>query len=173
MSDAPTTRHCGSCDVCCHVCPVTALEKDAFTRCQYQRVGAPGCRIYARRPPECQAYRCSWLMGLFGDDDRPDQSGVLFEHSHLGDDDDPQSGLLVLIGMVHDNSKRGQWGHFAQYACKGTLVAIAGDANEDHRVYGYPPDVEAWLDFLSRTRAAGYDRTSQPGEAISIKTREH
>jgi len=38
-----------------------------------------GCSIYAERPKCCREWECLWLHGLFGEELRPDKSGVIFD----------------------------------------------------------------------------------------------
>ena len=44
-------------------------------------LGAPGtgCSIHARRPGICRAYRCLWLQGGLGEEDRPDRLGAVVD----------------------------------------------------------------------------------------------
>lgn len=85
------TRSCGPCSACCTTSPVESdplldavtVFKPAHTRCPHQGVGdspARGCcSVYERRPKCCKVYRCEWLDGAGGDDERPDLSGVIIE----------------------------------------------------------------------------------------------
>ncbi|MEM7410779.1 MAG: hypothetical protein AAF430_11135 [Myxococcota bacterium] len=73
-----TDRSCGSCSLCCEVLRVDALEKLGGVRCLHQRPEG-GCGIYATRPSICRDYRCLWLGGGLGDDDRPDRLGAVLD----------------------------------------------------------------------------------------------
>lgn len=98
-------RSCGTCTACCSSLVIEELSKPAFTACAHDcSVGSGGCdavtkasdkaledsekgsggnsgggcAIYADRPGSCRSFRCLWLDGHLGDDDRPDQLGVIF-----------------------------------------------------------------------------------------------
>ncbi len=51
-----------------------------------------GCRIYSQRPGSCRDYRCLWLEGHLGDEDRPDKLGVIFTTT-----DHPEWGTLIML----------------------------------------------------------------------------
>jgi hypothetical protein len=70
-------RTCGECTVCCTVGGVPALNKEPHERCQYEN---GKCSLFGKpeRPAVCSSYRCSWLYGHGGEEDRPDKIGVLF-----------------------------------------------------------------------------------------------
>lgn len=90
MSSRSGARHCSQCNFCCIYLEIESkpgystrldtgedIAKPAKKRCQY--LGKDGCTIYEARPLVCREFRCDWLLGVkgFGDDDSPDQSGVL------------------------------------------------------------------------------------------------
>lgn len=166
-----TTRECGTCRACCFVCPVESLQKPMMTPCRHQNVDGtkPGCTIYGQHPEPCRVYRCSWLAGEFGDDDRPDSTGVLFENTDL-QFDDGKTRLTVLLGMVFD--PKAQTRRFLQYAEKGKVVAIAGGIYDDRThdaVAGHPADVSEWLGYLNRARENGYLRDDTDDNRASIR----
>lgn len=82
-------RRCGPCNACCTVLGVRNVPgvgtgpdeepgmKMPGDRCAHQ--SASGCGIYADRPDACRTYRCAWLEGQWGDGERPDRLGVLFD----------------------------------------------------------------------------------------------
>ncbi len=76
-------RVCGACSLCCTVLRVDELSKPADTDCEYQRAEG-GCAIHANRPPICRGYRCLWLQGGLGDDDRPDRLGAVVDLQTIG-----------------------------------------------------------------------------------------
>jgi hypothetical protein len=47
-----------------------------FQRCAH--VGL-GCTIYAQRPEQCRVWSCQWLLGIGGEEDRPDRSGLVVD----------------------------------------------------------------------------------------------
>lgn len=69
------TRQCGDCTACC-----TALEtvSPKGEPCPHD---CGQCAIYSARPAPCKAYRCLWLDGYFGKNDRPDRLGVIFDRT--------------------------------------------------------------------------------------------
>jgi hypothetical protein len=77
-------RRCGSCSLCCSVLRVDPLRKLGGVDCVHQRAGSEApCGIHGRpeRPALCDAYRCAWLRGHFGPDDRPDRLGAVLDIS--------------------------------------------------------------------------------------------
>ena len=162
-------RDCGTCRECCVTCPVETLEKPAFTPCSKLNPDADACgacTIYDQRPNECAAYECAWLVGEFGDEDRPDKSRILFEHTHLSQDG-ASPGPVVLLGMIIDKAPTAA--QFLQYARRGVVVSIAGADQDDHLEAGHPVDLMEWHRFLQRARHDGFERMSGPGENMQIK----
>lgn len=81
-----TGRTCGDCDLCCTVLRVDELEKPARVPCDKLRAAPEsGCSIYGTRPRICRSYKCAWLLGSFGDDDRPDRLGAVLDLEFRGD----------------------------------------------------------------------------------------
>jgi len=92
-------RTCGSCTACCHSLVIEELDKPAFTECAHacgsscanaagcDADAEAGCDIYEDRPDSCRGFRCLWLDGHLGEDDRPDRLGVIFTTA-FGDDID-------------------------------------------------------------------------------------
>jgi hypothetical protein len=69
-------RSCGECTACCTVLEVPfAGERE---RCRHE-LPKGGCEIYGEHPVECQSFWCAWLWGLWDEEDRPDQSGVIID----------------------------------------------------------------------------------------------
>lgn len=74
-------RKCGDCRLCCKLLAVGKDERpDDFKKpqgvwCEHCFDG--GCKIYSRRPKDCEEYECTWHRGIFDDDDRPDRSKVV------------------------------------------------------------------------------------------------
>jgi hypothetical protein len=61
---------------CCTRLTVESLGKPAGIRCPHAH---RGCAIHPTKPEECRTFACAWLLGLGGDGDRPDQSGILLD----------------------------------------------------------------------------------------------
>jgi hypothetical protein len=145
---------------------VEALGKPFETPCRYERRGG-GCQIYAQRPHECAAYQCSWLTGRFEDGDRPDQSRVLFETMQL---DNGERHVQVELGLLIDGTAE-HAERFARYAELGTIVAVAGRDDDQHRIFGHPRDVQAWLQFLADAQRHGYNPLDDPDHRCGIAVR--
>jgi hypothetical protein len=165
-----TGRVCGTCTVCCTTYPVESLGKNAFEPCRYE--GEVGCSIYGRHPEECRTYTCGWLEGHFADRDRPDKSGILFERSTLNSNDG--SEIEVLLGLITGpmlSVCNTDAPTFAAYAKLGTVVAIAGEDEVGHRVYGHPRDLQIWLSFIAEARSRGILKDSTRGENVRIRVK--
>lgn len=80
-----TGRSCGECALCCTVLRVDELAKPARTPCPKLRTEGAGCSIYSTRPRICRSYKCAWLLGSFGDEDRPDRLGAVMDLAFRGD----------------------------------------------------------------------------------------
>ena len=69
-------RQCGSCNCCCDILEVTAVEKPVNELCRYWET-AKGCTIYDRRPQMCRSFTCGWLQGHFDDEWFPEKSRIV------------------------------------------------------------------------------------------------
>jgi Fe-S-cluster containining protein len=99
-----TQRTCGNCQVCCTVYGIRELDKPTSTRCRH--LYEHGCNIYPLRPDECRRFRCGWLLGFGGDNDRPDASGFVVSAIRNGDEViiryDASPGVDVVdLGAFH------------------------------------------------------------------------
>jgi len=72
-------RQCEECTVCCYIGGVheELLEKPAHTDCPHLTEGGCGLHGKPERPFTCQAFRCAWLHGFGGEEDRPDKVGAM------------------------------------------------------------------------------------------------
>ena len=71
-------RDCGDCTVCCIAPSIDKpeIQKASNAACRHCLGG--GCDIYETRPPVCRSFYCAWrTVEIFGDEWRPDKSGVL------------------------------------------------------------------------------------------------
>ncbi len=73
-------RQCGSCNCCCDILEVTAVEKPVNELCKYWETGT-GCTIYDRRPQMCRSFACAWLQGHFDDDWFPEKARIVVHFS--------------------------------------------------------------------------------------------
>lgn len=98
----PRLRSCGSCTLCCKTVAVEHLNKPTGVWCPY--VCDAGCGIYSLRPVECRGFKCIWLDGHLGEDDRPDLLGVVFYEERTFDGE-----LIVTVSESYPgaaNSER-------------------------------------------------------------------
>lgn len=78
----PSNRTCGGCTACCFTHGVQSNDRTMFkterTPCVHCEEGV-GCKVYnsPEKPMACDTFWCVWLLGLGGEDDRPDKSGVV------------------------------------------------------------------------------------------------
>jgi hypothetical protein len=95
-------RDCGACTVCCTVPTIDKpeIQKASGVACRHCTAG--GCGIYETRPPICRSYYCAWrTVEIFGDDWRPDKSGVMpyVETEGISQDFELSTGIgLMLVG---------------------------------------------------------------------------
>jgi hypothetical protein len=77
---APLTRQCGSCNACCDIMEVAAVDKPVNQLCTHWQTGT-GCSIYDRRPQMCRSFVCAWLQGHLDDDWFPAKLGIIVHFS--------------------------------------------------------------------------------------------
>jgi hypothetical protein len=77
---APLPRQCGSCNACCDILEVAAVDKPVNQLCTHWQTGT-GCSIYDRRPQMCRSFVCAWLQGHLDDDWFPAKSGIIVHFS--------------------------------------------------------------------------------------------
>ncbi len=75
-------RKCGTCNACCVWPSVEEINKPARTPCQHLHKQGFRCTIYEDRPEVCSKYNCSWLRGMGGNKDRPNETGVLMDRRY-------------------------------------------------------------------------------------------
>ena len=96
-------RECGECTVCCVFPSINKPEIQKLSGARCRHCTGRGCAIYDSRPPVCRSYYCAWrTVNIFGDDWRPDKSGVLpyVETEGISDDFHFSAGIgLALIGQ--------------------------------------------------------------------------
>ena len=98
-------RECGGCTVCCTALNIDKpeIQKQSGARCRHC---VSGCAIHAARPPVCRAYFCAWrTVDIFGEDWRPDKSGVLaqVETEGIPEHFEFSTGIgLMLLGKADE-----------------------------------------------------------------------
>jgi hypothetical protein len=60
MNGTVEGRTCGTCNLCCKIVEVTALNKPANVWCEHCDVGR-GCRIYEQRSAICREFFCRYM----------------------------------------------------------------------------------------------------------------
>jgi len=73
---AQPARQCGSCNACCDILEVAAVDKPVNQLCKHWQTGT-GCTIYDSRPQMCRSFVCAWLQGHLDDDWFPGHCGEL------------------------------------------------------------------------------------------------
>jgi hypothetical protein len=95
-------RDCGDCAVCCTVPTINKPEIQKLSGATCRHCTGHGCGIYETRPPVCRSFYCAWrTVDIFGDDWRPDKSGVMpyVETEGIGEDFELSTGIgLMLVG---------------------------------------------------------------------------
>src|ERR1700761_1388240 len=95
-------RACGECTVCCVAPSIDKpeIQKASGAACRHCTGG--GCAIYDARPPVCRGFFCAWrTVEIFGDEWRPDRSGVMpqIETEGIPEHFDFTTGIgLMLVG---------------------------------------------------------------------------
>ena len=95
-------RDCGDCTVCCTWPTINKPEIQKVSGATCKHCTGGGCAIYETRFPVCRGYFCAWrTVDIFGEDWRPDKSGVLpyVETEGIAEDFDLSTGIgLMLVG---------------------------------------------------------------------------
>ena len=121
---AAKRNECGECDCCCDVVGVGELNKPINTRCEH--MNGKGCAIYAKRPRECQVYRCEWLMGGWPDALRPDRLGVI-----LNGQKNPTDGCEVIAYQTRPGGFEDAEAVLSDIARKAGPILLVGEVEED------------------------------------------
>ncbi|MBR0907111.1 YkgJ family cysteine cluster protein [Bradyrhizobium liaoningense] len=77
---ARPARQCGSCNACCDILEVAAVDKPVNQLCRHWQTGT-GCTIYDRRPQMCRSFVCAWLQGHLDESWFPAQAGLVVHFS--------------------------------------------------------------------------------------------
>jgi hypothetical protein len=80
MPTTPSVRQCGSCNLCCDILEVTAVDKPVNELCRHWAVGQ-GCTIYDQRPQMCRSFTCAWLQSHLGEEWYPVTAGMVVHFS--------------------------------------------------------------------------------------------
>lgn len=118
-------RSCGDCTVCCTFPTIDKpeIQKKSGTSCKH--CTAQGCAIYETRFPVCRGYYCAWrTVDIFGEDWRPDKSGVLpyVETEGIAENFDLGTGIgLMLVGHAA-RIVRQKW--FQDFVVTGVMNSV-------------------------------------------------
>ena len=95
-------RDCGDCTVCCVAPSIDKPEIQKVSNAACRHCLGGGCDIYQSRPPVCRSFFCAWrTVEIFGEEWRPDKSGVLpqIETQGIPEHFDFTTGIgLMLVG---------------------------------------------------------------------------
>ena len=118
-------RACGGCTVCC-VWPTInkpEIQKQSGAACRH--CTQTGCGIYQTRPPVCRRYYCAWrTVDIFGDEWRPDKSGVLamVETEGIPEHFDYDTGIGLMLVDNPAKTVRQRW--FQDFIITGVMNSI-------------------------------------------------
>ena len=104
-------RECGHCAACCIWLGIAELKKYQGQTCTNLKNGDPNkrCGIYKDRPEQCSTFLCTWRIGLFPDDYRPDMCGMLV--TAYPNRKDPETGPEAFVINIFDRARCGQLLH--------------------------------------------------------------
>ena len=118
-------RDCGGCTVCCVFPTINKpeIQKQSGARCRHCH--ETGCAIYDSRPPVCRAYYCAWrTVDIFGEDWRPDRSGVLpyVETEGISEAFDLATGVGLMLVDNPLRIVRQKW--FQDFVVTGVMSSV-------------------------------------------------
>ena len=118
-------RSCGDCTVCCTWPTINKPEIQKVSGATCKHCTSGGCAIYETRFPVCRGFYCAWrTVDIFGDDWRPDKSGVLpyVETEGISGDFDLSTGIgLMLVGHAA-RIVRQKW--FQDFVITGVMGSV-------------------------------------------------
>ena len=118
-------RDCGGCTVCCVFPTINKPEIQKLSGARCRHCLSTGCGIYDSRPPVCRAYYCAWrTVDIFGDDWRPDKSGVLpyVETEGISEDFDLSTGIGLMLVDNPLKTVRQKW--FQEFVVTGVMNSV-------------------------------------------------
>jgi hypothetical protein len=139
-------RDCGDCTICCEYLKVDIpeLQKPAGTRCP-NCIAGKGCAIYQTRPQLCRDWLCGWrVASAFGDEWRPDLSGVLVEFE---DDDVPPGFEHPTIKFMLLKNESVAWPPLVR-----TIASLIAQGKPVYLQIGAGKTLEGRKVFLSNVR---------------------
>jgi len=118
-------RDCGGCTVCCVFPTINKPEIQKLSGASCRHCAGGGCAIYETRPPVCRSYYCAWrTVDIFGDDWRPDKSGVLayVETEGISEDFDLSTGIGLMLVDNPLKTVRQKW--FQDFVVTGVMNSV-------------------------------------------------
>jgi Fe-S-cluster containining protein len=110
---APLARQCGSCNKCCDILEVAAVDKPVNHLCKHWETGK-GCTIYDDRPQMCRSFNCAWVLGHLSDEWFPEKSGIVVHFS--------QDAVNVAVDPAHPDRWREE--PFFGLLCERSLAGL-------------------------------------------------
>jgi hypothetical protein len=166
-----TARSCGSCSLCCRLLPQKELSKPALTRCQHQRHSDRGsCSIYARRPPSCMMWSCSWLTdAATAALSRPDRSHVVIDQMPdvigIMDNETGERHDMEAIQVWVDPAYPDAWKHpsllayFNSKAAERQIAVLVRYGSSDGFV-AFPPNTTGRTEWMVHQSSGEMQETS-------------
>jgi hypothetical protein len=118
-------RACGDCTVCCVAPSIDKPEIQKLSGAACRHCTGGGCGIYETRPPVCRSYFCAWrTVDIFGDEWRPDRSGVLayVETEGISDSFDLSTGIGLMLVDHPSKIVRQKW--FQDFVVTGVMSSV-------------------------------------------------
>ena len=118
-------RDCGGCTVCCVYPTINKPEIQKLSGARCRHLGCDGCAIYDSRPPVCRGYFCAWrTVDIFGEEWRPDKSGVLayVETEGIAEDFDLSTGIGLMLVDNPLKTVRQKW--FQDFVVTGVMSSV-------------------------------------------------
>jgi hypothetical protein len=118
-------RSCGDCTVCCTWPTIDKPEIQKKSGATCKHCTATGCGIYETRYPICRDYYCAWrCLEMFGEDWRPDRSGVFpyVETEGIGEGFDFCVGIGLMLLDNPLKTVRQRW--FQDFVVTGVMNSV-------------------------------------------------
>ena len=148
-------RDCGGCTVCCTLPTIDKpdVQKQSGATCTH--CTATGCGIYETRYAVCRGYYCAWrTVDIFGDDWRPDRSGVMpyVETEGIAEDFDMSAGIgLMLVGNPLKTVRQKWFQDFVETGVMGSVpLFLSLPGPRGHHSATTSLNTEEMLDAIQR-----------------------
>ena len=127
-------RSCDECNACCVLPAIDLFNKSIREPCKFLDAC---CTIYETRPDVCRKYTCSWLFGVFEEDEmRPDKCGLLIDLK------DTPAGTHYTVTEIWSGAANSVLGKRAiEFLAQKSIVTIGPEVGQVS--YVVAQDVEA------------------------------